>query len=114
MSPGWSNRIFRGLPDDVGGGHPWDVLGQIFVGWVLFNETLVKDLLLLATNLIEEIPDSCNTKEYYQSFVREKNKISKTIKNNSHQPKTFENSGKVDINSIITEHPKNNINYPKL
>ena len=114
MSPGWSNRIFRGRPEDVGGGHPWDVLGPIFVGWVLFNETLVKDLLLLATNLIEEIPDSCNTKEYYQSFVREKNKISKTIKNNSHQPKTFENSDKVDINSIITEHRKNNINYPKL
>ena len=80
MSPGWSKRTFRGRPEDVGGGHPWDVLGPIFVGWVLFNETLVKDLLLLATNLIEKIPDSCNTKEYYQSFVREKTKSVKQSK----------------------------------
>ena len=26
-SPGWSNRIFRGHPGDVRGGHPRDVLG---------------------------------------------------------------------------------------
>ena len=26
-SPGWSNRIFRGRPGDVGGGCPQDVLG---------------------------------------------------------------------------------------
>ena len=26
-SPGWSNRIFRGGPGDVGGGRPRDVLG---------------------------------------------------------------------------------------
>ena len=27
MSPGWSNRIFRGRPGDFGGAHPSDVLG---------------------------------------------------------------------------------------
>ena len=29
-----------------------------------------KDLLLLATKLIEKIPDASNAKEYYQSFLK--------------------------------------------
>ena len=33
-----------------------------------------KDLLLLATKLIEKIPDASNAKEYYQSFLKNKNK----------------------------------------
>ena len=42
-----------------------------------------KDLLLLANKLIEKIPDPCNAKEHYQSFLKkEKQKISKTIRNN--------------------------------
>ena len=32
-----------------------------------------KDLLLLATNLIEEIPDPRNAKKYFHSFIRKAN-----------------------------------------
>ena len=42
--------------------------------------------MVLANKLIEKIKkcniDPCNIKEHYQSFVRKKNTISKTIKNN--------------------------------
>ena len=31
-----------------------------------------QDLLLHANKLIEKIPDPCNTKEHYQSFIRKK------------------------------------------
>ena len=41
------------------------------------------DLLLLATKLIEKVPDPHDAKEHYQSFIRKKNR-----------------------NSVITEHPK--------
>ena len=37
-----------------------------------------KDLLLLANKLIKNIPDPCNAKEHYQSFVRKK--IRKSLK----------------------------------
>ena len=30
-------------------------------------------MLLLATKLIKEIPDPCNAKEHYQSFIKNKN-----------------------------------------
>ena len=76
-----------------------------------FNETLEKkDLLLLGIKLIEKIPDPCNAKEHYQSFIKKKNKkkhheISKTIRNN-YLSKTFENPNIVNIKSVITEHPK--------
>ena len=33
-SPGWSNKIFRGRPGDVGAWRPRDVLGTILAGWV--------------------------------------------------------------------------------
>ena len=37
------------------------------------------DLLLLANKLIKNIPDPCNAKEHYQSFIiKEKQKTSKT------------------------------------
>ena len=41
-----------------------------------------KDLLLLATRLIGKIPDPRNAKEHYQSFIRKKHTINKTIKSN--------------------------------
>ena len=41
------------------------------------------DLLLLATKLIEKVPDPHDAKEHYQSFIRKKNR-----------------------KSVITEHPK--------
>ena len=33
-----------------------------------------KDLLLLANNLLENIPDPCNAKEHYQPYIRKKNR----------------------------------------
>ena len=36
-----------------------------------------KGLLLLANKLIEKIPDPCNAKKYYQSFIYKKKKIVK-------------------------------------
>ena len=57
---------------------------------------------MFATKLTEKIPDPCNAKEYYQSFIRKKStksiKQSKTI---IWQPKTLEN-----LKSVIIEHPK--------
>ena len=63
-----------------------------------------KDLLSLANKLIESIPDPCNVKEHYQSFIRQKNR--KSVKQSeiiTYQLKTFEI---VDIKPIVTEHPK--------
>ena len=59
-----------------------------------------KDLLLLVNKLIEEVPDPCNTKEHYVSFIRKKNR--KSVKQSeiiTYQPKTFDT---VDIKSVIT------------
>ena len=57
---------------------------------------------MFATKLTEKIPDPCNAKEYYQSFIRKKStksiKQSKTI---IRQPKTLEN-----LKPVIIEHPK--------
>ena len=53
------------------------------------------------------MPDPCNTKKHYQSFIRKKNK--KSVKQSeiiNYQPKNFESSNFVDIKSIITEYPK--------
>ena len=33
-----------------------------------------KDLLLLATKLIEKVADASNAKKYYQTFLKNKNK----------------------------------------
>ena len=35
-----------------------------------------KDLLLLANKLIGKVPDGCNAKEHYQSFLRKQNRKS--------------------------------------
>ena len=49
-----------------------------------------KDLLLLPNKLIEKIPDPRNDKKHYQSiYEKEKQKISKTIKNNYLSAKNF-------------------------
>ena len=53
------------------------------------------------------MPDPCNTKKHYQSFIRKKNK--KSVKQSdiiNYQPKAFENTNFVDIKSVITEYPK--------
>ena len=44
-----------------------------------------KHLPLFATKLRKKMPDPCNAKDHYQSFLRKKN--SKSVK----QPKAFEN-----------------------
>ena len=50
---------------------------DFFKKQLLFSETLEKKDLLLRTNkLIEKIPDPRNAKEYYQSFIRKKNRKS--------------------------------------
>ena len=67
----------------------------------------LKNKDLFATKLIEKIPDPCNAKEHYQSFISNKNtKLVKQSKIITYQRKTFENSNIVDIKLIITEHPK--------
>ena len=63
-----------------------------------------KDLLLLANKLTENMPDLCNAKEHYQSFMIKK--ITKSVKQSeiiTYQLKTFD---LVDIKSVITEHPE--------
>ena len=68
---------------------------------------LKKDLLLLATKLIEKIHDPRNVKEQYQSFVRKNpTKSAKQSEIITSWPKTFENPNIVDIKSVITKHPK--------
>ena len=62
--------------------------------------------MLLANKLIEKIPDSCNAKEHYQSFLRKKS--TKSVKHQeviTYQAKSFENPNTVYIKSFITEHP---------
>ena len=74
-----------------------------------------KDLLLISNKLMKIIPDLCNAKEHYKSFIIKENR--KSVKQSeiiSYQPRTFQNANTVDINSIITEHSKLHINYPRL
>ena len=71
--------------------------------------------MLLADKLIEKIPDPCNAKEHYQSFLRKKNR--KSVKQSeiiSNQSKTLENPNIVDIKSVITEHPKSSYKLSKI
>ena len=71
----------------------------------MFNKPLEKKrLLLLANTLIEEVPDHCNAKEHYESFLRKKNrKLIKQSQIITYKPKTFD---AVNIKSDITKHPK--------
>ena len=65
-----------------------------------------KDLLLLATKLIGKIAYSSNVKEYYNSYLKNKNtnlvKRSKTI---TQQPKAIANPSIANIKPVIAEHP---------
>ena len=58
-------------------------------------------MLLLANKIKEKIPDSCNAKEHYQSYIykKEKPKISNTIRNNYLSTKNIEAK-------IINQKPK--------
>ena len=62
---------------------------------------------MFVNKLIKEISDGCNTKVYYQSFIRKKNR--KSVKQSeliTYQPKRFENPNTVDMKSIIKKHSK--------
>ena len=62
---------------------------------------------MLATKLIEKIPDSRNAKEYYQLCIRKENTKSVTqSKIFTYQPKNFENPNIVNTKSVIKERPK--------
>ena len=66
-----------------------------------------KKMLLLASKLIEKIPDSRNAKEHYQSFIRKKN--TKSVKQSeiiTYQPKSFWKPRHCWFKSVITEHLK--------
>ena len=66
-----------------------------------------KNLLLFAKKILEKVPDPCNSKQNFESFLRKKNrKIVKQSEIITYQPKTFKNPNIVDIKSVITEHPK--------
>ena len=65
-----------------------------------------KDLLLLATNLIEKIADA-NAKGHYKSFLKNKNqKLVKRSKIITQQPKTLEKPNIIDIKSVTIENLK--------
>ena len=69
--------------------------------------------MLLTKKLIEEVSDPSDAKEYYESFLRKKNK--KSVKKSeiiTYQPKAFVNSN-IDVKSVITEHPKLSHKLPK-
>ena len=66
---------------------------------------LKRNNLLFANKLIEKVPDRGNAKEYYELCLKKKNR--KRVKQSeiiNYQPKTFDT---VDIQSVITENPKN-------
>ena len=59
------------------------------------------DFLLLATKLIEKIPDPRNDKEHCQSFIRKKStKSVKQSKIITYQWETFEKPNIFDIKSV--------------
>ena len=69
--------------------------------------------MLLTKELIEEVSDPSNAKEYYESFLRKKNK--KSVKKSeiiTYQPKAFVNSN-IDNIKVSTEHPKLSHKLPK-
>ena len=43
----------------------------VIIQWSAWKKK--KDLLLITNKLIEKIPDLCDAKEHYQSFIRKKN-----------------------------------------
>ena len=75
---------------------------------LLFNETFEKKKgFVVAWNQSNRKNlDLRSAKKHYESFIRKKNKIIKTMKNNYSVTKTFENQNIVDIKSLIIKHPK--------
>ena len=74
---------------------------------IVRQNTRKKKLLLFVKKLLDDLPDPCNAKQHYESFLRKKNrKIVKQSEIITYQPKTFKNPNIVDIKSVITEHPK--------
>ena len=62
---------------------------------------------MFATKLTEKIPDPNNAKEYYQSYLSEKNtKLVKWSKIINQEPEALENPSIV-IKSVTIEHSKN-------
>ena len=62
---------------------------------------------LFETNLTENISDSRNAKEHYQSFLRKKHiKPVKQSKIVSQQSKPTENPNIIDIKSVTAENPR--------
>ena len=61
----------------------------------------------MKTNQQKKIPDPCNPKEHYQSFIRKKSKVI------TYQSKTFQNLNVVDITLINTEHTQTSHKLPK-
>ena len=70
-----------------------------------------KKLLFLANKLIEKIPDSCNTKEHYQSFMTKKKKSVKQSEMITYQGKVFENP---DIVDVLQNIQKRHIDWSRL
>ena len=62
---------------------------------------------MFATKSTEKIPDPCNNKEHYQSFLRKKKtKFVKKLMIITQQPKSIESSKTIDIKSVTIVHPK--------
>ena len=67
-----------------------------------------KDLLLLATKLIEKIADISYAKKYYNSYLKKKDiKLVKRSKKITQQLKAIKNRNFFDIKSVAIDHPKN-------
>ena len=63
--------------------------------------------MLLASKLIERVPDPRNAKEHYESLFRKKNrKLVKQSEIITYQPKTFKNASIVDLFSIQAQKQK--------
>ena len=67
-------------------------------------------MLLIATILIEKIPNTTSATQYYQFYLKRKHTIlvtqSKII---TQQPKTFQNPNTDDIQSVTIEHPQTSL-----
>ena len=80
---------------------------------LLLTERLKKErLLLLASKLIDNIPDLLNAKEHYESFWRQEKSV-KQSEIITYQPNIFRNPNIVDIKSDIIEHPNTSYKLSK-
>ena len=64
-----------------------------------------KYFLLMASKLKGNIPDPCNAKEHYKSFmIKENRKSVKQAEIITYQPRTFQNPELVDIKSQLLQN----------